>query len=117
MNNYFAKLALIILILSIFPTTVLSQAKPAPVPLFLWGNVKWVTGFPAIGLEVRLIRNDTSAIVQTAYTNPSGGYAFFGSLGRPPDYRLKVYTGKTMRGEIRVPNLPIGGQAPDILIN
>ncbi len=116
MKDYFAKSALMILILGIFATTGLSHGQPAP-PIFVWGNVKWVTGFSASGLEVRLIRNDTKAIVQTAYTNPSGRYAFLGVPGRPSDYTLRVYTGNRMRGEIRVPNLPIGGQAPDILIN
>ena len=115
MKHCFAKSALIILILGIFATTGLSQGRTTS-PIFVWGNVKWVTGFSASGLEVRLIRNDTQAVVQTAYTNPSGRYAFSGVPGRPSDYTLRVYTGNRMRGEIRVPNLPVGGQAPDIII-
>ncbi len=116
MKNCFAKSALMILILAIFAIPHLSQGQTAP-PIFVWGNVKWATGSSASGLEVRLIRNDTKATVRIAYTNPSGRYAFSGVPGRPFDYTLKVYTGNRMRGEIRVPNLPVGGQAPDIIIH
>jgi hypothetical protein len=112
MKKYFAKLALLTFILSIFATNVLGQSQ-----LFVWGDVRWSTGYPAIGLEVRLIRNSTNAIVRRSYTNPAGRYAFYGIAGRPSDYSLHVYTGNSMRGGIRVPNLPIGGKVRDIIVN
>ena len=112
MKQYFAKLALLTFIITIFSTNVLSQPS-----LFVWGDVRWSTGYPANGLEVRLIRNNTAAIIQRAYTNPAGRYAFYGIAGQPSDYSLQVYTGNRMRGWKGVPNLPIGGKAPDIIVN
>lgn len=106
--------ALVVLI-AIAVITV-STSAPSQPNLFLWGNVKWNTGYPASGLEVRLIQNSNNTIIGTAYTNQAGRFAFFAIAGRPSDYNLQVYTGNTIRGSTVVPAMPIGGQAPDITI-
>jgi hypothetical protein len=109
MKTYFAKLFLIIVILCIIPIDSFGES-------FLWGKVKWITGSSAIGLEVRLIRNDTNAIVAREYTNEDGSYTFSGIGGQPSDYSLQVFTRNSMKGGIKIPVLSIGSQVPDIII-
>ncbi|MBU1056243.1 MAG: hypothetical protein KKC46_20815 [Proteobacteria bacterium] len=102
---------LFLFIACVFPASALSEPKP-----FLWGNVIWNTGSQAIGIEVQLIQVSAKSEVAKTYTNEEGYYAFYGIKGKAADYSLQVYDGKTVRGSKVLGNLPIGGQAPDIII-
>jgi hypothetical protein len=110
------KFAVSVFLISIIGGVFIMSALGQP-SLFLWGNVRWNTGSPAVGLEVRLIHVSTRNIVARAYTNQIGRFAFFGIGGQPSDYFLQACIGNTVRGGTGLPALPIGGQAPDIIIN
>lgn len=84
--------------------------------LFVWGNVKWITGNPSVGFEVKLIRLN-GEIASTAYTNQSGSYAFFGITGQPSDHYIMIYYKKNMIRQMKIPEIPLGQQVPDILLN
>ena len=83
-------------------------------PPFVWGIVKWSTGSPAIGLEVKLVRN--GVVAARAYTNQAGRYAFFGIAGQPSDYLVMVYYQDRVLAESKLPALTIGSQAPDMTV-
>jgi hypothetical protein len=107
MKKHLAILALTLVTLGILSRNVCGQS------LFVWGNVKWATGYPAIAIEVRLVQNDNT-VRSTAYTNQTGSYAFFGIEGRPSDYYVMVYSRGSVLGQIRVPEIPVGRQVPEI---
>jgi hypothetical protein len=107
----------VLLVLLTVSTGVLSTSALGQPPLFLWGNVRWSTGYPASGLEVRLIQTSTQTIARSAYTNQAGRFAFFGVGGQPSAYSLQVYTGNTMRGHAGLSEVPLGGQAPDVTVD
>jgi hypothetical protein len=81
--------------------------------LFLWGNVKWASNNPAIGIEIRLVRDDKQ-VRSTVYTDRTGSYAFFGIEGRPSDYVVVAYSRGSVIGQIRVPAISVGGQVPEM---
>lgn len=81
---------------------------------FLWGYVKWATGYPAMGMEVRLVRN--GAVKSSVYSDQAGSYAFFGIDGRPSEFSVMVYSRESILGQIRVPDIPAGRQLPDITL-
>lgn len=83
--------------------------------LFVWGNVKWATGNPAIGIEVRLLQNN-GMVKSTAYTDQTGSYAFFAIEGRPADYDVVAYSRGRVLGQTRVPAISPGGQVPEITL-
>jgi hypothetical protein len=83
-------------------------------PPFIWGIVKWSTGSPATGLEVKLVRN--GVVAATAYTNQAGRYAFFGIADQPSEYFVMVYYQDKKLTENKLPPLSIGSQAPDMTV-
>lgn len=113
MNRPFPVLLVVLTVI----TGVLSTSALGQPPLFVWGNVRWNTGYPASGVEVRLIQTATQAVAGSAYTNQAGRFAFFGVGGQPSDYSLQVYTGNTMRGHAGLTGVPTGGQAPDVTVD
>jgi len=84
--------------------------------LFVWGNVKWITGIPSVGFEVKLMRLN-GEFVSTAYTNQSGSYAFFGITGQPSGHYIMIYYKKILISQTRIPEIPLGQQVPDIFLN
>lgn len=110
-SNFKIVVFLILIVAGITSGRALGQSS-----LFVWGNVKWSTGYPAVGLEVRLIKTDSHNIAGRAYTNQSGRFSFYGVEDQPSDYSLQVCVGDTIRGETTLTALPIGGQSPDITI-
>ena len=99
----------VLAILNFFPANTLSQTS-----LFVSGTVKWDTGIPAAGFEVRLVQN--GVIRARTYTNQAGRYAFFGIVGQPSQYTLMVFSRDRMLKEMPLPNLPVGGRVPEIII-
>lgn len=108
MKKFFKKATFILIILIIFPNTAFSQQ------LFIWGNVKWNTGTPAIGIELRLVKNNITQAI--GYTNQAGRYAFFDINGQPLEYMLMVFSGNANLSQISLANIPVGGRVPDIEI-
>lgn len=106
------KLVPIILLILLFFSSF-SYSQPG---VFLWGIVKWNTGYPASGVEVRLVNISSQAIYGATWSNESGHYAFFNIPGQPSEFLVQVYTGTVIRGKIQIPNLPTGSQVPDIVI-
>lgn len=84
--------------------------------LYVWGNVKWITGYPSVGIEVRLIRYD-GVIVSNTYTNQSGSYAFFGISGQPSSHFISIYYRDNMINKTRIPEIAQGQQIPDIVLD
>ncbi len=99
----------ILAILNFFPPNTLGQRS-----LFVSGTVKWDTGTPAVGFEVRLVQH--GVIRAKTYTNQAGRYAFFDVAGQPSQYALMVFFRDRMLKEIPLHNLPVGGRVPEIII-
>ena len=109
MRNHIGKAIVILAILNLFSTNVLSSQI-----LFISGTVKWDTGSPAVGFEVRLVKD--GVIKATTYTNQAGRYGFFEIVGKPPEYTLMVFSKDRMLKEVPMPNVPVGGQVAEIKI-
>src|SRR5262249_46172156 len=101
MKNHFLNVIFILMVCNIFSTSALSQPS-----LFIWGTVKWNTGIPAPSLEIRLVQNENT--IANVYTNQTGGYGFFGIMGQPSQYTLKVFSRNTMLREISLQDVSIG---------
>lgn len=96
-------------------STSLLLAQPRSQPqLFIAGTVKWISGVPATGLQVKLVR--AGRVMATTYTNSAGRYAFFRIQGRPAEYSLQVYGRNALLKELRLPNLPAGSWVPDVVV-
>ena len=108
MRKYVWTPIVIILTMGLFQNNALSGE------LFLWGTVKWNTGTPAVGLEIRLIKDET--IVARTYSNQAGRYGFFEIQGYPSQYSLEVFYSDDRLNSMRVPDLPRGGKVPDIVV-
>lgn len=91
-----------------------SEVAEAQQPLFVQGDVKWESGSPATYVELRLVRGND--IASTTFTDSNGRYAFFGVSGNPNNYLVFVYIGDQKRGEARLLGVPLGGDAPTIVI-
>jgi len=63
--------------------------------LFAWGNVRWSTGSPAIGVEVKLMLHN-GEMKSHMYTDQTGSYAFFGIDGQPSDHYVMVLSGGSL---------------------
>ena len=109
MRKRIGKAIFILVIFNFLPTNTMSQHS-----LFVSGTVKWDTGIPAAGFEVRLVEG--SVIKAKAYTNQAGRYAFFGIGGIPSQYILMVFSRNRMLKEIPLHNVPVGGRVPDIIL-
>lgn len=82
--------------------------------LFVWGVVKWNTGTPAAGVEIRLMED--GHVRAKTFSNQAGRYGFFDIPGEPGDYTLEaVLEGDTV-GEGPLP-VPKGARAPDLIIH
>lgn len=82
--------------------------------VFVWGNIRWITGTPAAGLEIRLLKGD--AIRAKAFTNQVGRYTFFDIGGKPSDYRLEVFAGERRLKRVAIPDIPTGRKVPDLVV-
>jgi hypothetical protein len=102
-------------VLLLIPLAIISQNSYGQ-SVSIWGNVLWATGSPAIGVEVKLVRNDKTLSV-AAYTNQAGRYAFFGIKGKPADYTLMVYYRDKLLRQEAVHDLRNRNQVPDIIIS
>ena len=109
MRNHIGKAIFVLAILNFFPTNTLGQHS-----LFVSGTVKWDTGTPAVGFEVRLVQAGVTKA--TTYTNQAGRYGFFGIGGQPSQYTLMVFSRDKMLKEMPLHNLPVGGHVPDIIL-
>jgi len=80
----------------------------------LRGKVRWVTGAPAIGLEIKLQQNDK--VLAITYTNESGLYAFFNI--NTPLHGLLVIVSDSFRvlKEERITEVGPNGKLQDIAI-
>lgn len=107
MKKYLPILTLALVMLSIPSKSVYGQS------LFIWGNVKWATGYPAVGVEVRLVKKN-EMVMSKVYTDQSGSYAFFGIRGRPSDHYVKVYSRGNLLANRKLEQVPIGGHVPEI---
>ena len=90
--------------------------------LFVWGEIKWTTNSPAIGMKVNLIKNatenDTARVVKSSYTNETGRFAFFNIEGQPSEYSIQIYSGEVEKTEqMRIPVINIGRKVPTIIIH
>jgi len=101
------------IVVTLFSTVLSESAAEAP---FVWGTVRWSTRSLASALKVDLVGSD-GAVRATSYTNPTGRYAFFGISGQPPQYSLRVYYRDTLLTTKKVPNIPIGGRVPDVVVS
>jgi hypothetical protein len=107
MKKYLS-IVLLLIIFGVFSEYAYSE------PPFIWGIVKWSTGSPAAGLEVKLVRN--GVVAARAYTNQAGRYAFFGIADQPSEYFVMVYYQDRKLTENKLPPLSIGSQAPDMTV-
>jgi len=69
MQHYKRILLIILVVGSLLPAKVSAQSSN------IRGKVKWITGSPAIGLEVKLQQNNR--VIAITSTNERGLYAFF----------------------------------------
>jgi hypothetical protein len=98
----------VILVLCLLPLAAAAQTP------FLWGTLRWRSGDPANAVQVRLVRG--GAVQATALSNPAGRYAFFNQPGTPSEYTLQVVKNGQVAQQVRVPQVPVGGQVPDIVV-
>ena len=69
MQKYMAFLIVVFMIVFLWLADALAQSSG------LRGKVRWITGAPAVGVEVKIMQNER--MVAITYTNDRGLYAFF----------------------------------------
>ena len=109
MKKYFWILLLFLFIWGFLHQTGSSQN------LFLRGVVKWNTGTPALGLQIRLIKD--GVIISKSYTNQKGRYVFFNIQGTPDQYYIEVYDRDNLLNTTDLLNVTTGSRVPDIIID
>lgn len=104
----------ITVLLIVFITGVLCSADALAQPSSLRGKVRWITGAPAIGMEVKIQRN--KRVMAVTYTNDRGLYAFFNI--NPPFHGIVVVVSDSYRvlKEKHITDIGPNGELPDITI-
>ncbi len=82
--------------------------------VFLKGTVKWSSGVPAQGLEVRLVGKNNLPL--SVFTDSSGYFAFYDVTGQPGNFRINVLTAGGIVADMPVGNVPVGGTAHEIIL-
>ncbi len=111
MRKCMAALIVSVLIVGAWASVAIAQRS-----VFIWGTIKWITGTPASGLEVQLVRVRDGAFRVRTFANQVGRYGFFDIEGQPAQYRLIILSGGVKLSEVDLAAVRVGGRVPDIQV-